>query len=155
VTLVNAENIDISSLTALLVRSSALTSVATDCFVNSLTSLKNRWGFTATWVVSRPVSNITSPWTEDSKSYTNKTVMLVRAAGGGSTAINKRSQRPAKDTGNVSLDSTSTVFLFPPLDFVPSTSDSLDIAGEIYRVVTIETVSPNNTVLLYIIGLSQ
>lgn len=126
------------------------------CFVDSIDGLRERWGFSAVWTSLRTDTTVVDkPWIENTKSSQDYAIDIVRATGSNTTAAKLRSQSTAKDTGNVSLNSVAVIYVFAPLDFVPSLEDKVTIGNEIYRIVSIEAVSPTDTVLLYIVVLSQ
>jgi hypothetical protein len=125
-------------------------------FVDSVSRLRERWGFNAVWTSLRTATTVADkPWIENTKSSQDYTIEIVRATGSNTTAAKLRSQVTAKDTGNVTLNSVAVIYVFAPLDFTPALEDVVTIGSEVYRVVSIEAVSPTDTTLMYIVGLIQ
>jgi len=156
-TLVHADNIDIASVAALL-QTATVTQPSRYItgFIDSITALKTRNSFQATWTVLRTATTgVDKPWVEATKLSTDYTVDILRATGNSRSPASFRKQTTARDTGNVTLDSTCQIYMFPPLPFEPSLEDSISFGGETYRIVSIEKVTPGETTLLYMIGLTQ
>jgi hypothetical protein len=147
---VTASSIDVTKLNVISILD-ALTSQATSRNNADLSltvaNLRKRWVFKAQWDSVRAVATDSStPWKETSKTTTTYTVDIV-------LIDTNTKQTRAKDTGNVDLTATFTIYLLPQDGLEPSTEDIVTWNNDVKRVVSVQTLAPKGYPQLYIVGL--